>query len=213
MGILEQLMKQGGKPSGVVGRFIGKIMNLQHKAIYRWGLHFLTIKPDSTSLDIGCGGGEAIRCLAQKVPNGKIYGIDHSQEMVNLARKINHALLKSGRVEIRQGSVSALPYSAGMFDIITAFETIQFWPDLIKSLQEIRRVLKPSGTLLIVNRYQRIEDKDSQWAKFLQLHTSEEYRDVLNKAGFIDIVIDETSKAHWIVVSARKSSTEEIQAR
>jgi ubiquinone/menaquinone biosynthesis C-methylase UbiE len=162
MGILEQLMKQGGNPSGVVGRFIGKVMNVQHKAIYLWGSQFLAIKPDAMLLDVGCGGGEAIRCFASKVPNGKIYGIDHSQEIVNLARQVNQALLKTGRVEIRQGSVVSLPYAADMFDGVTAFETIQFWPDLARSLQEINRVLKPSGTFLIVNRYQRIEDQHSQ---------------------------------------------------
>jgi len=115
----------------------------------------------------------------------------------------SHSFIKNGRVGISQGSVSSLPYSDDMFDIVTAFETIQFWPNLSEDLKEIKRVLKPSGIFLIVNRHPK---PDSKWTEFLQLHTPEEYRDSLNEAGYVDITIDDSSKSNWILALAKKPS-------
>lgn len=46
--------------------------------------------------------------------------------------------------------VGALPYGDGAFDLVTAFETVYFWPDLEKAFQEILRTLKPGGRFLLV---------------------------------------------------------------
>ena len=79
-------------------------------------------------------------------------GIDHSRDMVNLSSQVNKQLIEEGRVVVDHGSVSNLPYSEDMFDVVTAFETIEFWPNLSEDLKEIKRVLKPGGQLLVVNR-------------------------------------------------------------
>jgi ubiquinone/menaquinone biosynthesis C-methylase UbiE len=142
--------------------------------------------------------------LATKLPGGKVYGIAHSLEMVNLSKRVNKSFVGNGCVEINQGSVSSLPYSDNMFDIVTAFETIQFWPNLNEDLREVKRVLKPLGKLLVVNRYPDLEGQDASWAKALQIHSSEEYRERLSDAGYVSISIDDSSKPGWILVSARK---------
>ncbi|MBN2677278.1 MAG: class I SAM-dependent methyltransferase [Anaerolineaceae bacterium] len=197
-------MKQGGKPSGLPGRVIGYLMNLSHKNIYLWGLKDISGGKMTKALDIGCGGGEVIKLLATKMPEGKVYGIDHSPEMVALSKRVNRSLLENDRVEINQGSVSTLPYEDNMFEIVTAFETIQFWTNLNHDLKEVKRVLKPSGSLLIVNRYPDLQGKDAGWAEVLQIHSSGEYREQLSTAGFVDISIDEKSNPGWILVLSRK---------
>jgi ubiquinone/menaquinone biosynthesis C-methylase UbiE len=204
MGFSEKLMEQGGRPTGLLGRLIGRLMNVNHNDVYPWGLNHVAIEPDSIVLDVGCGGGKAVQLLASRAPDGKVYGIDHSPDMVNLAQKINKSLVQSGRVEIAHGSVSSLPYSDDMFDLVTAFETIQFWPNLDEDLREIQRGLKPSGVLLVVNRYPDVEEQGSEWGELLQLVTAEEYRDCLSNAGFVDITIDDASRSNWIAVSATK---------
>jgi ubiquinone/menaquinone biosynthesis C-methylase UbiE len=204
MSFSEKLMEQGGKPTGSLGRLIGRLMNVGHRGAYHWGLDHVAIEPDSIILDVGCGGGKAIKLLASRAPGGKVYGIDHSPDMVNLAQKINKSLVQSGRVEIGHGSVSSLPYLDDMFDLVTAFETIQFWPNLDEDVREIQRGLKPAGVLLVVNRYPNVEEQGSEWGEFLQLGTAQEYRDCLSNAGFVDITIDDTSRSNWIAVSARK---------
>lgn len=205
MSLNEKLMEQGGKPSGLLGRIIGRGMNLNHKSVYKWGLGSISPGNSAAVLDIGCGGGEAVKLFATNIPKGKVYGIDHSLEMARLASSVNQKLVRSGRVEIDHGSVSSLPYADNMFDIVTAFETIQFWPDIDEDLKEIKRVLKPLGMMLIVNRYPDLEGQNAGWAEFLQIRSSEEYRERLCKAGYSNVSTDETSKPGWILVLARKS--------
>lgn len=204
MGFSEKLMDQGGKPSGLLGRCIGFLMNLNHSGVYKWGLGAISPASNATVLDIGCGGGEAVKLLAMNCPEGKIYGLDHSPEMVSLASKVNQAFVEKNRVQIDYGSVSALPYSDCLFDIVTAFETIQFWKNLDADLKEVLRVLKPTGKLLIVNRYPDLEGRNANWAEFLQIRSSKEYHERLSHAGYGDISTDIASKAGWILVSARK---------
>ncbi len=204
MSFSEKLMKQGSKPSGIIGGLIGSLMNMNHSNIYRWGLRSVSLDSHSTALDIGCGGGEVIRQMAAKIPNGKVYGIDHSPEMVNLSRKVNKSLFENNRVEVNLGSVSSLPHQDNLFDIVTAFETIQFWPDLNNDLREIMRVLKPTGIFLIVNRYPNLEGKNASWADVLQIRSMGEYRERLSAAGFVDIYMDDGSNPGWILVTSRK---------
>ena len=67
MGLFKNLAAQGRKPSGWFGRFIGRAMNLEHAKIRGWGLSSISIKPDSYVLDIGCGGGMAVKEMASYV--------------------------------------------------------------------------------------------------------------------------------------------------
>lgn len=204
MSLYGKLIDLGRKPSGLLGRLIGRLMNLGHRDAYGWGLTHLSIEPNSTVLDVGCGGGGAVGLLVAKVSEGKVYGIDHSLAMVNLSRKVNKRFIEGGHVEIDHGSVSCLPYSDDKFDTVTAFETIDFWPNLSEDLKEVRRVLKLGGALLVVNRHTTTEKEENKWAEFLQIHTSEEYRERLGDAGYLDISIDDCSWEGWIAVVARK---------
>ena len=204
MSLYGTLIDLGRKPSGLFGRLIGAIMNIGHRDAYVWGLSYLLIESNSIVLDIGCGGGGAMKLLAEKASEGKVYGIDHSMDMVNLARQVNKRFIEGGRIEINHGSVSQLPYSENMFDTVTAFETIEFWPNLSEDFREVKRFLKPGGVLLIVNRHSRKEKKASKWAKFIQINTSNEYRKRLEDAGYIDVIIDDHSRKGWIAVVAKK---------
>jgi len=200
MSLTKKMQEQGGKPSGLFGTIIGKLMNIFHGNIHKWGLQSCSINENYICLDIGCGGGNGVKAIAEKATKGKIYGLDHSLEMVNLSRKLNSSFITNGLVEINQGSVSALPYSDSQFDLVTAFETIQFWPNLEKDLEEVRRALKSTGTFIIVNRY---PPEDSKWSEFLQIKNSEEYKEILKSADFNKICIDNKTKKGWICVSAR----------
>jgi len=68
--------------------------------------------------------------------------------------------IETDRVEIEHAFVSSLPYSDNMFNLVSGFETYYFWPDLINDLKEIYRVLKPGGTLVLINEMYRKEDKN-----------------------------------------------------
>jgi len=203
MGLHEKIMDLGGNPAGVLGRLAGGVMNRGHRSAHRWGLLQLQVASDATVLDIGCGGGAAVRLLAEKLASGKVIGIDHSLEMVDLSNKVNHPLIKQGRVSIEHGSVSHLPFADGLFDAATAFETIQFWPDLHADLMEAKRVLRPGGTLLVINRLPPA-DGNGKWTEMLQIRTADECRVHLEDAGYVNVRIDDASMPGWIAVVACK---------
>jgi len=209
MGFMEKMVKQCRKPTGLFGRFVGMGMNRGHSRLWRWGLSHISIKPNAFILDLGCGGGKAVQELTRISLSGKVCGIDYSEEMVQLARKINKKFIENGHVEILHGSVSSLPFSDGMFDYVTAFEAYYFWPNLIDDLKEIKRVLKPGGTLLIANevyKHEKFEKRNLKLAKWgdMMLHTPEEYRGFLTEAGYMAIEIDEVAEKNWIAAIAEK---------
>ena len=209
MGFMEKMVKQCRKPTGLFGRFVGMGMNRGHSRIRRWGLSHISIKPNAYILDVGCGGGKAVQELARISSSWKVCGIDYSDQMVQLARKINKTFVENGHVKILHGSVSSLPFSDGMFDLVTAFEAYYFWPNLIDDLKEIKRVLKTGGTLLIANevyKHEKFEKRNLKWAKWgdMMLHTPEEYRGFLIEAGYITIEIDDVPEKNWIAAIAKK---------
>ena len=135
------------KPEGKLGNIQLKSMNKEHTPVSLWGLKHLNISPDDIVLDIGCGGGMNINRMAQTAK--KVYGVDYSIESVNLSKEVNDDLIKEGKVEVYEGNVADLPFEDDTFDIVTAFETVYFWPDIVKSFGEVKRVLKPGGMFLI----------------------------------------------------------------
>ena len=100
-------------------------------------------------LDIGCGGGATLQRLLKRSEGSTVYGIDISEESVAKAKKVNAEVLDK-RVFITQGSAEKLPYEDGKFDLVTAVETVYFWPNLPDCLQEVRRVLKQGGKFAIL---------------------------------------------------------------
>ena len=209
MSLMKRIFAQAGKPTGRFGRFIGRAMNTGHARLQRWGLTYVSLTPTAVILDIGCGGGKAAQHLAGIALGGKVYGIDHSEDMVRLARKTNTAHVAAGKVEITQASVSSLPFPDDSFDIATAFETFYFWPDMTGDLKEVHRTLKPGGALLMVNAaygHEKFAKRNARIMKFggFTLHTPEELKSILTDAGYAHVTVHEEVKKNWIAIVATK---------
>lgn len=80
----------------------------------------------------------------------------------------NRDAIAEGRCSVYEGSAELLPFGANHFDVITAFETIYFWPNLPNTLKEIKRVLKPGGTFLIVNEADGYGFLDNLYPKIIK---------------------------------------------
>lgn len=80
-------------PTGREGRLIAFMMNKFHEPLTLWGLAKITVGSKFVILDVGCGGGKTISKLAQLSPQGKIYAIDYSSDMVKFSKKINKVLI------------------------------------------------------------------------------------------------------------------------
>jgi ubiquinone/menaquinone biosynthesis C-methylase UbiE len=205
------LVSQCQKPSGLLGRFTLWRMNASHSKLTDWGLAHISVEKHYTILDVGCGGGRTVSKLATMATQGKVYGVDYSEESVAATKQINAQSMESGSVEVRLGSVSRLPFPDGMFDLITAVETHFWWPNLSTDMREIFRVLKPGGKLILIAEiYKGANTTVSKLAeKFakqsgMTLLSANEHRELFANAGYSDIQVIEESKKTWICAIGRK---------
>lgn len=189
-------------------------MNASHSKLTDWGLTRISIEKHYTILDVGCGGGRTVSKLAATATQGKVYGIDFSEESVAVSQKTNAQSIQSGRVEIRQASVSQLPFPDNMFDLATAVETHFWWPNLPADMREIFRVLKPAGKLILIAEVykgantlvSKLAEKYSQRTG-MALLTANEHRELFSNAGYTDVQIIEEHKKTWICAMGKKPST------
>ena len=183
------------KPQGKLGNIQLKSMNKEHTPVSLWGLKHLNIKSDDVILDVGCGGGINVKRMAKSAK--KVYGIDYSIESVKLSKEVNEKLIDEGKVEIIEGNVKSLPFEDNTFDIVTAFETVYFWPDIEKCFAEVKRVLKPGGIFLIGLETIGLETNGSDnfimkfWGHFIdmEMYDDDEITSFLESNDFSDITV------------------------
>ncbi len=184
MGLLKSLFTNCANPQGRMGRAMLRFMNLCHAPLTNWGLDLIHFQDGWTMLDVGCGGGATLKRLLKRSKNSQVYGIDISKESVEKARKVNAKLLDK-RVFVAQGSVEKLPYDNDIFDLVTAVETIYFWPNLPACLQEVRRVLKPGGRFAIMVE---VVDSKSKWIDLCEgitAYSPDLLKKMLDEAGVV----------------------------
>lgn len=194
------------KPEGLGGKLMLAMMNVGHRALADWGLQFAEIAKDASILDCGCGGGANIRKILKKCPNGEVKGVDYSPVSVEKAKKVNEDTILNGRCVILQGNVADLIFAANQFDLVTAFETIYFWPDLLQSFREVHRVLKQDGTFLICNECGGDNEKDEKWTEKIDgmtIYKDVQLKNILEQAGFRNIQIHKREKG-WLCITAQK---------
>ncbi len=190
------------RPEGFGGKLMVSMMNLGHAALAEWGLQHLAVPEGAAVLDCGCGGGANIKKLLEKAAQGSVKGIDYSEVSVEKSRSLNALAISAGRCEIMQANVAQLPFEDNSFDLVTAFETVYFWPELPACFREVGRVLKPGGTFFICNEC----GEDNKWTDIvsgMKIYTADELTQVLTKAGFTDIVMHKNDKG-WLCATARK---------
>ena len=137
------------RPSGLVGRYIGRQMARDHRPENEWTVAQLDLQPADHVLELGCGPGVALASAVRLVPLGRVVGLDYSRAMIGAARQRNARAVRHGQVALYYGNVARLPFADESFDKAFSIHTIYFWPQPLAALREIRRVLKPSGMLAL----------------------------------------------------------------
>jgi ubiquinone/menaquinone biosynthesis C-methylase UbiE len=209
MGIMSKLLNQWRKPTGRLGRLLARVLNVSHSRVNDWGLKLISIEKHYMILDVGCGGGMTVHELAGIATEGKVYGVDFSEECVAVSRRTNRQLIKMGRVEIQHGSVSGLPFSDNMFDLVTAVDSHYYWPDLVADMQEVLRVLKPGGRLVIIGESYKggkYEKRDRKFVESVNLayYGINELGELISKAGYSDVQMFEKYDKGWVCGTGRK---------
>ncbi|PKK38800.1 putative methyltransferase [Clostridiaceae bacterium JG1575] len=201
--MLNRFLQNTRKPKGFLGRFMLRGMNKGHAALSQWAVSYLPLKKEARILDVGCGGGANVAALLTKVPEGGVDGLDYSAESVAWSRKVNAKNL-GPRCTITQGDVAHLPYSDHSLDVVTAFETIYFWPDLTAAFREIQRVLKPGGTFFICCESQ--DSTDTTWTDRIQgmtVYRGDDLKERLEALGFHNVSQHHHPKG-WFALTATR---------
>lgn len=206
----KELIKNARKPVGELGHQILDRMNKSHEAMAQWGVSHFEVKKDSKILDIGCGGGRNIQRFAEQISeNGRVVGIDYSEVSVEKSIELNKEAIDKGIVNVLQGFVSEMPFYDGTFDIVTAFETIYFWPDFINDLKEVNRVLKEDGFIFICNEAVYREGKMDKYDDLVELldmkiYSDDVLKESLKTAGFNGFKVFLNDENDWICIIAKK---------
>lgn len=209
------LLINARNPQGELGDKLLDKMNINHEGLAKWSLSHLNISRDDIILDIGCGGGVNVKRFLEMTEN-KVYGLDYSELAVERSTKLNQVEIDNKRCEIIQGSVSDLPFEDKSFDIVTAFETVYFWPDFGNDLKEVLRVLKDDGVIFIANEALPKENDDRQKELIelldMNIYSQDELIESLTKSGFSNVTtyLKESKDsftgedADWICAIAKK---------
>ncbi len=188
-------------PSGEMGRRVGQGMAAGHLPENLWAIRQIAPQPTDHILEVGFGPGVAVEEIAEQLTTGLVAGIDLSQTMVDEAAKRNAEAIRTGRVDLRYGRASNLPFPDASFDKAFSVHSIYFRPEPVKVLQELQRVLKPGGLLAITTLPKDIWPPNAPGSE-LQFGTSQctpyfasEVEQMMLKAGFTmtRTVVDEAS--------------------
>lgn len=180
----EFVARQSACPSGALGRFIGTVMASETAAVNGTAVELLELRPTDHVLEVGFGHGATIARVAAAVSGGLVAGVDPSEEMYRMAARRNRSAIEAGRVELRRATAEALPYPDAAFDKVLTVHTVYFWASVGPPLQEIARVLKPDGRLVLAHR----TDKEAARAfppSVYRFATEDELQEALVKAGLV----------------------------
>ena len=159
----------------------------------------VALEPDERVLDVGCGTGIVARTAVGRVgTGGYVAGVDLNEGMLAVARPA------APEVDWRVGDAAALPFEDGRFDAVLCQQALQFMPDPVAALREMRRVMIPDGrTAIVVCRSLARNAGYEALAAAIERHTSAEVgagarspfrpwgvaelRAVMADAGFADV--------------------------
>jgi arsenite methyltransferase len=156
-----------------------------------------------TVLDLGSGGGIDVLLSARRVgPTGKAYGVDMTDEMLELARS-NQRQAGAENVEFLKGAIEDVPLPDGSVDVVISNCVINLSGDKPSVFREAARVLRPGGRFAVTDI---VADPDmdeatrrdmAQWTGCVAgALTADEFRGELEAAGFDNVEIRETHRVH-----------------
>lgn len=194
------------KPHGEEGIQTIENMNVNHKEISKFAFECVTFNENAKIIDIGCGGGVNIEKFL-KITSGNVDGLDYSEVSVSESIKRNSEAVENGRCNVIQADVSNMPIKNESYDLVSAFETIYFWPNIPETFKEVFRIIKPYGQFMIAQGTDGNHPDDEKWlatVEGMSVYTAPELEKYLLNAGFKSVESHVKKNEHILVVIAQK---------
>ncbi len=194
------------KPHGEDGVETIKNMNENHQPISEFAFKCVDVGTNDRILDIGCGGGVNIEKFL-KLTDNNVDGIDYSDVSVKESAKRNQKAIGDKRCRIIQADVSKMPIDDEVYDLVSAFETIYFWPDIENTFKEVLRIIKPGGQFMIAQGTDGNHPDDEKWLNSVEgmtVYTASELEKYLLNAGFGSVESFKKENDYILVVIAKK---------
>jgi ubiquinone/menaquinone biosynthesis C-methylase UbiE len=201
------IAKQLRCPSGSIAPCVlAFIWNRRNKAPNDGAL--LRLRPGASDhvLEVGFGGGYLISQLLNEVTAGHVSGVDASAAMVERCSRRFAPRIEAGDLDLQCAMVDSLPYPDGRFDKATSVNALFFWPGFRQGIEEMRRVLSPTGLLVLA--YTRKQDLDSRGLSSLGVRSfaDDEVARTLEESGFREVLIEREYDKYrgYSIVTARR---------
>jgi SAM-dependent methyltransferase len=185
------------RPSGRLGRRTYGDAPKAHEASFRAVMEWLGPITGEECLEIGFGGVLVERALAAGAT--RVAGIDHSPDLVKVARQRNEAAVASGQADPRLGDAGSLPWPEHSFDAAFSSNVFFFIEEPERVLGELYRVLHPGGRLVIATMVAQLPTPSlRRWwlygpmGRALRVYTEAEMAAMYEKAGFRNVRIEST---------------------
>ncbi len=144
------LSLQSRKPSGIIGRYLmTKAFNTGNADLNSFVKETLNLQGKDRVLEIGFGTGKLINEMADIITEGVVEGIDISETMLKQASKLNKGHIAKGKVRLKNGECSILPFNSETFDKLCSVNTLYFWEEPSKYFSELFRVINHGGKIVI----------------------------------------------------------------
>ena len=181
------LSLQARKPTGLIGRYVmTKIFNSGNADLNAFVMETLELKNSDRVLEIGFGPGKLINQMAAVTTEGVVEGIDFSVAMVKQAVKANKQHIFDGKVRLYKGECKTLPFENESFDKLCSANTLYFWKEPDKYFNEMYRVIKPGGRIVIGFRDDKQMRNLNLSEDIFSTYSVNEVASLLSNAGFSD---------------------------
>ncbi len=178
------------RPSGAQARATYRDP-LYHRPNFLAMLKELALTTDDYLLEVGCGGGAFLQDALRS--GCKAAAIDHSPEMVRLAREVNHDAVLERRLDVLEAEADRLPYPDGMFTCAAMTGVFGFLQDPVGVLGEIRRVLAKSGRLVLFTSSRELRGTPAApepIASRIHFYEDKELEELARRAGFVEARVE-----------------------